>query len=116
MPEKCACMWGSGGSPARVGGPDLLATPPPMGQLSSCPLKPPWGCDPVYIRLMKTNNLLESITKMLGEVNGYPASVYEWVYDPECMGNFTEAQLAEAQGNWMTNFPEAWAKHGIYVL
>lgn len=53
---------------------------------------------------------------MLGEVNGYPASVYEWVYDSECMGNFTEAQLAEAQGKWMTNFPEAWAKHGIYVL
>ena len=65
---------------------------------------------------MKTNNLLDSITKMLGEVNGYPASAYEWVYDSECMGTFTEAQLAEVQGNWMTNFPEAWAKHGIYVL
>jgi hypothetical protein len=65
---------------------------------------------------MTTKNLLDSIAAMLGEVHGFPASVYTWLYEPDCLGNFTEAQLAEAQGKWMVNYPEAWAKHGIYVM
>jgi len=87
-----------------------------MCQLPNCPPFPPQAPDLVYIELMNKNNLLASITEMLGEVNGCPASAYGWVYEADCMGNFTEAQLAEAQGKWMVNFPEAWAKHGIYVL
>jgi hypothetical protein len=58
--------------------------------------------------------LLRSITKMLGEQNGYAPESYTWVW--ERWGQAPLHEVVAMQNGWMVNHPGLHARHGIYVM
>jgi hypothetical protein len=62
---------------------------------------------------MNRARIINSICAMFNQVHNN-SSTPEWMM--ELQNSASDEVLAARMGNWMRNYPEEFAQHGIYIL